>query len=723
MAKDLVIVESPAKARTVGRFLGNKYVAKASMGHVRDLPRDKMGVDVDDKGFHPSYFVLPDKKKVIAELSKASKDAGTVYLATDPDREGEAISWHLIKAAKIDESKARRVFFHEITKDAIKEAFENPRELDQSLIDAQQARRILDRLVGYRLSPVLWGKVRRGLSAGRVQSVALRMVVDREREITGFVPEEYWTIDAILAKGPQDGGKTTTFKAGIHSVVGETGKRQKGSIKITGEERAREITSDLDGAEYRVESVRTKEAHNRPSAPFITSTLQQEGWRKLRFTARRTMQIAQQLYEGLPIGNEGSVGLITYMRTDSTNVAAAALQEASRYIKKKFGAEYAPKAPRLYKKKVRGAQEAHEAIRPTSIQREPASMRQFLTSDQFRLYDLIWKRMLTSQMMDALFDATTADITADSRMSATQYIFRATGSVLKFPGFRVLYMEDKDDATGDRSENGSPLPKLGKGDPLDCHGLDTEQHFTQPPPRYTEATLIRSLEEQGIGRPSTYAPIIATLMDRDYVRKDRGRFEPTKLGTAVTDLLTAHFPDIMNIGFTARIEEELDDIASGEREWVPTLRAFYGPFDQAIERAMKEAQRVPRDQIDEETDEVCEKCERPMVIKSGRFGRFLSCSGFPECRNSRPLLTRVGVECPECGGDLVERRQRGKGGKRFYGCSNYPTCSFAVNQRPLPQPCPECGKLLLASGRTNARCTSCGYKGPAPESEPVEAAV
>ena len=719
MAKDLVIVESPAKARTVGRFLGSKYVAKASMGHVRDLPAGGMGVEVDDKGFHPTYKVISDKRKVVSELAKASKAASIVYLATDPDREGEAISWHLMKAAKIDESKARRVVFHEITAEAIKHAFENPRGLDENLIDAQQARRILDRLVGYRLSPVLWGKVRRGLSAGRVQSVALRLVVDRERAVLAFVPKEYWSIEAALAK--RENGRGASFKADLHSIKG-----QKGQVEVPNEVRAKEITADLEGAEYVVASVKKREAHSRPSAPFITSTLQQEASRRLRFTARRTMQIAQQLYEGLSVGEEGDVGLITYMRTDSTNVAASALSEAAAFVRKRFGPEYAPKSPRMYKKKVKGAQEAHEAIRPTSIGRQPDNIRGHLSSDQYRLYDLIWKRMLASQMSDALFDSTKVEVTADSRKSGAQYIFRAAGSVLKFRGYRVLYMEqseDADEAAGEETEKATTLPELAESDALNCQGLTPEQHFTQPPPRFSEATLIRSLEEEGIGRPSTYAPTITTIVDRDYVQRERGRLIPTKLGMVVTDLLTAHFSDIMDIGFTARVEEELDDIANGQREWEPMLRDFYGPFDKAVERAMKEAERVPRDQIDEETDEVCEKCERPMVIKTGRFGRFLSCSGFPECRNSRPLLTRIGVQCPECGSDLVERRRRGKGGKRFYGCSSYPSCEFAANERPLRQPCPECGKLLLASGRENARCTSCDYKGPVPEEEPTAVAV
>ena len=718
MPKDLVIVESPAKARTVERFLGSNFVAKASMGHIRDLPRREMGVVVDEKGFHPSYAILPDKKKIISELTKACKEAGTVYLATDPDREGEAISWHLMHAAKIDKSKAKRVVFHEITRDAIREAFANPRDLDQDFIDAQQARRILDRLVGYRLSPVLWGKVRRGLSAGRVQSVALRIIVDREQEIKLFVPREYWSIEALLSKHPA-ADRSTAFKANLHSIEG-----QKGPAKIADEKRAHEITADLVGAAYSVDSVRKKETRSRPSPPFITSTLQQEASRKLRFTARRTMQVAQQLYEGLAVGDEGATGLITYMRTDSTSVSASALQEAIQHIRSEFGAEYAPDSPRLYTKKVKAAQEAHEAVRPTSSRMTPQSIRNNLTSEQFRLYDLIWKRFIASQMKDALFDSTSLDIHAPSKLSGTTYVFRATGSILKFAGFRILYMEDADDAPADDDKEGAaPLPDLSKGDALDCQKLTPEQHFTQPPPRYTEATLIRMLEEQGIGRPSTYAPIIATIMARDYVLKERNRFIPTKLGTAVTTLLTAHFPDIMDTGFTARVEEELDEIANGTRKWTPVLRDFYTPFDQNIERAMKEAERVPRDQIDEETDEVCEHCERPMVIKTGRFGRFLSCSGFPECRNSRPLLKRVGVECPECGNDLVERRRRGKGGKTFYGCSGYPDCEFAVNQRPLPQPCPDCGKLLLASGRTNARCTVCEFKGPAPESEPLEVAV
>ena len=718
MAKELVIVESPAKARTIGRLLGNKYVAKASMGHVRDLPRRQMGVVVDDLSFRPTYSVPADKRKVVAELARASKEADTVYLATDPDREGEAISWHLIQAAKIDESKVKRVVFHEITQSAVKEAFDNPRGLDYHLVDAQQARRVLDRLVGYDLSPVLWRKVRRGLSAGRVQSVALRLIVDREREIDAFTPEEYWSIGAILAKMNQKGPESA-FKAALRGIEG-----QRGRFHIGNADEANDITSDLDGASYLVDSVRKKVRRARPAPPFITSTLQQEAWRKLRFTARRTMVVAQQLYEGIALGEQGSVGLITYMRTDSTNMASSALQEAATYIKEKFGASYAPKSPRLYTKKVKGAQEAHEAIRPTSIRQEPDSLKQSLNRDQLRLYQLIWRRMLACQMADAVFDATTVEIGADGVKSTKRYEFRAVGSVLKFAGFRRIYMEDTDDSTGAQSEDETaPLPELEKGEALDFRSLASEQKFTEPPPRFTEASLVRAMEDLGIGRPSTYAPTIATVMDRDYVRKDRGRFVPSKLGIVVSDLLTAHFPDIIDTGFTARVEENLDEIARGEREWTPVLREFYGPFTKAVNRAMEEAQRVPRDQIDEESGEVCEVCERPMVIKSGRFGRFLSCSGFPECKNSRPLLTRVGVECPECGSDLVERRGKKRGARNFYGCSGYPKCTFAVSRRPLPRPCPECSGLLVSAGRANARCNSCDFSGPVPEAEPTEVAV
>ena len=773
MAKNLVIVESPAKARTIGRFLGSGYTAIASMGHVRDLPKRKMGVAIEDD-FQPEYLVMPDKKKVVSQVAKESRQADTVYLATDPDREGEAISWHLMEAAKIPESKTQRVVFHEITRDAIEKAFADPGPLDRNLIDAQQARRILDRVVGYRLSPVLWRKVRRGLSAGRVQSVALRLIVDREAEIDAFVAEEYWTIDANLAKrgAGDDPAQSIRFKAGLRSIQG-----RKGQIKIPDGQRAGEIRADLEGAEYAVDSVRKTDSRSRPRAPFITSTLQQEAARKLRFNARRTMQIAQQLYEGINVGGgEGQVGLITYMRTDSTNVAASAVQEARSVIARKFGPEFMPNKPRAYTRRVKGAQEAHEAIRPTSLEREPAQLRQRLNRDQYRLYRLIWERMLASQMSDALFDSTRVDVAAPGR-SGVVYLFRATGRVLKFRGHLALYMEGRDDGQADENEETPPLPPLEQGDALDCLGVAADQHFTKPPPRYTEATLIKQLEQAGIGRPSTYAPIMSTIMSRDYVVKDQGRFVPTKLGKAVVGLLTNHFPNIMDVGFTGEVEKYLDDISEGKRPWVPTLRELYDPFDASVERALKEAERVPSELIDEESDEVCEKCERPMVIKSGRYGRFLactgfpecketrplltgsngeplsqetidelskevcvkcerpmvlksgrygpflSCSGYPECKESRPVLTRVGVKCPECGSELVERQQKGGRRRRFYGCSNYPACKFLTNQRPLSEPCPECGKLLVASGRANARCAACGYTGPRPQAELATAEV
>ena len=714
MAKDLVIVESPAKARTIERFLGKNVVAKASMGHVRDIPKREMGVNVEDRSFLPKYTVLPEKRKIISELTKAAADAATVYLATDPDREGEAISWHLMKAAKIDESKTKRIVFHEITQRAVEEAFKNPRGLDHDLIDAQQARRVLDRLVGYELSPVLWRKVKRGLSAGRVQSVALRLVVDREDEVQAFEPREYWTIEAALAR---HGADEKRLKAMLRAIKG-----RKGKLDIPDEAEARRIVADLDGAGYVVEKVTKKERRSRPAPPFITSTLQQEAARKLRFTARRTMQVAQQLYEGVNLGDQGATGLITYMRTDSTNVSSLALNETGQYVKEKFGAGYAPPSPRRYLRKVKGAQEAHEAIRPTSVYAEPSKVKQYLNREQARLYDLIWKRMVASQMSDALFDSTTIDIEAKSAKTDSRYAFRAEGSVLKFPGYRRLYMEDVDDQPAADDKEGQALPDVEENEPLGCLGIKPDQHFTQPPPRFSEATLVKALEERGIGRPSTYAPTLATVMDRDYVRKDKSRFVPTKLGIAVNGLLTAHFPVVMDVGFTARVEEELDEIAAGERAWVPVLQEFYGPFNEAVTLAIENAERVPRSALDEETDVVCEKCERPMVIKSGRFGRFMSCSGFPECRNSKPLVNETGVPCPECGGDLVERRG-GKSNRTFYGCSNYPKCDFTVSRKPLPQPCPECSKLLIASGRNRAQCTSCDYRGPVPEAEEAEAAV
>ena len=699
---DLVIVESPAKARTVGRFLGKKFSVKASMGHVRDLPRRKLGVEINEDSFIPTYTVSVDKRKVVAELKKAAADAEIVYLATDPDREGEAIAWHLLEAAKIDLDKARRVVFHEITESAIEEAFSNPRNLDTNLVNAQQARRILDRLVGYELSPVLWSKVKKGTSAGRVQSVAVRMVVDREKEIGAFNPKEFWTLQATFSKRQNE-----LFTASLNSV---NGKKPDISTKASSDE----IIGDLDSSNFSVSSYETKESRRRPAAPFITSTLQQEASRRLRYSASRTMTLAQQLYEGIESSGADQTGLITYMRTDSTNVAASALSETATYINEKYGANYIPETPRVYSKRVRGAQEAHEAIRPTSIFRTPASLRSSLNGDQFRLYDLIWKRMVASQMTDALYDRTVIDVSASGVHSGREFGFRATGLVPTFDGFRILYTEGRDDVD-DSEEDERGLPILKKNDDLKCESLSGEQKFTQPPPRYTEPTLIRSLEKEGIGRPSTYASIIGTIQDRDYVRKDVGRFVPTKLGIVVTEFLQEYFENIMDIGFTAEMEKKLDDIAEGDEQWNPMLLSFYEPFDISIGVAKEKAQRVDRSKLDEETDQVCEQCERPMVIRGGRNGRFIACTGFPDCKNTKPLL--VGVKCPECvPGGLAERKSR-RG--VFYGCTNYPDCKFAVNTMPLSQPCPDCDGLLLPARGQNARCASkeCGYRGPAPVDE------
>ncbi|SVA05562.1 uncharacterized protein METZ01_LOCUS58416 [marine metagenome] len=701
MAKDLVIVESPAKARTVGRFLGKDYDVKASMGHVRDLPRKKLGVEIGDNGFIPTYTVT--NRQIVSELKKAAATAGTVYLATDPDREGEAISWHLVEAAKIDVNKTQRVVFHEITKPAIEEAFANTRDIDVDLVDAQQARRVLDRLVGYILSPVLWSKVKKGTSAGRVQSVALRMVVDRQDEIDAFKPVEYWTIDALLGVKP----KENLLEASLVSIEGSKKKPE-----ISNENDAALILKDLKGSGFVVQSYITKESKRRPSAPFITSTLQQEASRRLRFSASRTMILAQQLYEGIDMGAAGVEGLITYMRTDSTNVSAVALTEASEYINDKYGSGYALEKPRIFSKKVQGAQEAHEAIRPTSVLRTPETLRHKLDRDQYRLYDLIWKRLVASQMAEALYDRTTVDFGAKSVSSAKAYTFRSTGSVLKFDGFRVLYTEAKDDET-EEEEKG--LPILSNGQEMHCNELIKDQHFTEPPPKFSEASLIRNLESEGIGRPSTYASIIGTILERDYVRRDRGRITPTKLGIAVTEFLKEHFEDIVDVGFTAGMEKQLDDIAEGLMQWNPMLQEFYGPFDQAIETAKVEAVRVPREKIDEESDQICEKCERPMVIRGGRNGRFIACSGFPDCKNTKPLT--IGIKCRECNvGELAERKsKRGI----FFGCTNYPDCNFAVNTKPISNPCPDCDGILLPSGRDNVRCASkeCGFRGSITEFE------
>ena len=634
MVDKLVIVESPAKAKSIGKILGRSYSVKASVGHVRDLPQWGLGVDVKN-GFAPKYEVLKAKRKVVEDLKEAASKAKAVYLATDPDREGEAIAWHLVAAAELDGVEKHRVVFHEITEEAIKEAFRHPRQIDMHLVDAQQARRILDRLVGYKISPLLGSKVRRGLSAGRVQSVALRIIVEREREIQSFVPQEYWTIEAELSKFSTD-SKPPSFRA---KLAGIKGKGEK--LKLNSGEDAEPIVQQLKKAAYFVTQIKKKRIARQPAAPFITSTLQQEAWRKLRFTADRTMAVAQQLYEGLSLGPEGEVGLITYMRTDSTRVADLAIQETRHYVAEKYGAEFLPSKPRLFTRKAKGAQEAHEAIRPTKAEREPDSVKPYLNADQAKLYRLIWERMVASQMAAAVFDTTAVDIEAREPREGKVYILKATGSILHFPGFLVLYSEGKDEAEG-VEEAGAGLPPLDEAEQLRLLDIFPEQHFTQPPPRFNEATLVKALEERGIGRPSTYAPIISTLRRRNYVERKRdGRFYPLEIGFVVNDLLVQHFPNIVDIGFTAKLEEQLDEIARGERGWVGAISEFYVPFEETLRKANANIVKVK--QADEPTDEVCPQCGRPMVIRAGRFGKFLACSGFPKCKTTRSLTAKVEV--------------------------------------------------------------------------------
>jgi DNA topoisomerase-1 len=700
----LVIVESPAKAKTIGKYLGSGYTVKASMGHVRDLPKSTLGVDVDDN-FAPTYLVPRDKSKLVKELKESVQKAREVYLATDPDREGEAIAWHLVAATGAESKPVRRVVFYEITPEAVKAAMANPREIDPDLVDAQQARRVLDRLVGYKVSPLLWKKVKRGLSAGRVQTAALRIVAERERDIAAFEPVEYWSLDAELAKQtgaeprPQD-----IFRAALQRVRGK-------KVALENGEQTQAVVDALGGAMYRVADVSRKEVQRRPSPPFTTSTLQQEASRKAGFGVRRTMQLAQELYEGIDLGAQGAQGLITYMRTDSTNVASSAQMAARDVIAGRFGADYLPERPPVYTRKAKGAQEAHEAIRPTSPQRDPASVKPFLSSQQFKLYQLVWQRFIASQMRPAILDQTGVDIAAGrpeeiDRPGEPPFLFRATGSVVKFPGYMAVYQAGRDEGdSADELEKGA-LPPLGSGEDLDLLRLIPEQHFTQPPPRYTEASLVKALEERGIGRPSTYAPTVATILARGYVSIEAKKLAATELGLIVNDLLVEHFPSIFDVGFTSQMEEELDEIASGDRAWVPTLQEFYGPFVETLNRAEQTMERVRLK--DEPAGEDCEQCGRPMVIKLGKYGKFLACSGFPECRNARPLLVRIGMQCPAChAGEIVERRSRK--GRTFFGCERYPACDFASWNKPIDRACASCGNAyLVESGRGQAKCPACG---------------
>ena len=745
MSKSLVVVESPAKARTIKKILGRDYIVESSVGHIRDLPTKELGVDIEN-AFAPKYVLIRGKGKIVKSLQSEARKVDNIYLAADPDREGEAICWHLAEELKKIQKPIYRITYNEITKSAILNAIENPGEIDMSLVDAQQARRVLDRLVGYQISPILWRSVKPGLSAGRVQSVAVRLICEREAEIEAFKPEEYWTLTATLT--PVD--VEHLFLAKLHKIGSKKGEINNYGFRID-EARAKELAADTKTKSYVVEKVQKRERKQRPVPPFITSTLQQEASRKLRFAAKKTMFIAQQLYEGLEIGSEGSVGLITYMRTDSTRVAQEAIQATRNYIKTTYGTEYLPARSVNYRSK-KGAQDAHEAIRPTVPLRTPVVLKPYLSGDQYRLYDLIWKRFIASQMKPTILDATTIDIKAET------YLFRATGSVIKFNGFRRIYMEGKDDTAAAESqadEENINLPTVKEGDTLDLRTLEPKQHFTQPPPRYNEATLVKMLEAKEIGRPSTYASILSTIQDRGYVTRERRQLLPTDVGRLVNHLLIHGFPNIVDVAFTAKLEEQLDTIADGKVKWAQTLGAFYPPFQTALKEApdkMYEARKA----MEEESEEKCDKCGSNMIVKWGRYGRFLGCANYPECKNIKPLSTddappsepeptdtecdkcgkpmvvrtsraggkflscsgypkcknakpiSIGVDCPEsdCDGYLGERRSRR--GKVFYGCSNYPKCEFSTWDKPVPEPCPECNAPFLVEKTKKARSSGTG---------------
>jgi DNA topoisomerase I len=698
MTKSLVIVESPAKAKTIGKYLGKQYLVKASLGHVKDLPKKDLAVDVD-RDFTPRYEVIEGKKKLISELKQAAKNVDSVYLAADPDREGEAICWHLkeeLEPKKAAKPAIFRVMFNEITAKAVKKAFERPLPVNINLVEAQQARRVLDRLVGYKISPLLWDKVRRGLSAGRVQTVALRLIVEREREIRAFQKQEYWTIDvALQAQKPP-------------ILTARLNKRGEESPQIGNEQGAKDIVADLDGASYIVQSVATREKRRNPVPPFITSTLQQEASRKLRFSVKRTMMLAQGLYEGKELGKEGSVGLITYMRTDSTRVSEDALAEVRGLVSGRYGPNYLPESPNVYKTK-KDAQDAHEAIRPTSVLRTPESLEKFLAEDELKLYRLIWMRFVACQMNPAIFDQTTIDIVAKAK-SNIDYLFRATGSVLKFEGFLKVYEEGKDQKDQDDEDLKHKLPAVTEGERLKFREIRPEQHFTEPPPRYNEATLVKKLEADGVGRPSTYASILSTIQDREYVKKDGGKFVPTELGMVVTDLLLESFNDLFEVSYTARMEEELDEIEEGKLEWRAAMAEFYDRFQKDLEHAAENMTDIKR--MERPTDLVCEKCGKPMVIKWGKHGSFIACTGYPECTNTRELTVdlpdidtaNLGEQdeaeyCENCGRSMVLKK--GRFGQ-FYACSGYPDCKttkqIGGEQRkdvPLDEKCPVCGGTLV----------------------------
>jgi len=686
----LVIVESPAKARTVGRFLGKGYTVKASVGHVRDLLRSQLSVDVDNH-FTPKYRVPNEKREVVKELKKLAKKAEEVYLATDPDREGEAIAWHLMEAAEIEPDLTKRVVFHEITEPAINEAFSHPRDINSDLVDAQQARRVLDRLVGYSISPILWEKVRSRLSAGRVQSVALRLIVEREREIEDFIPVEYWTIGAELKPEKLN----STFVTKLAKIDGK-------DPELPSEQMVKPILVDMETADYTITKVKRGERKRNPAAPFVTSTLQQDASRKLGFTAKRTMGLAQGLYEGKDVGEGGTTGLITYMRTDSPNVSALAQKEARAYVTNKYGADFLPPKPPQYKTKSKSAQEAHEAIRPTSVMRDPAKVKPYLEPAMFKLYRLIWQRFVASQMESAVYDTLQVEVTGIT--SAHEYLLRASGSAVKFPGFLVVYEETLGEEAKRREEENVKIPVgVAEGQKQELIRLIPEQHFTQPPPRYSEASLVQALEENGIGRPSTYAPTLSTIQTRGYVYREDKRLVPTETGMLVNDLIVKYFPEIVDYNFTARMEEDLDKIAAGDAEWVKIMDEFYGPFSKKVEKAQEDMPVVKSEP--EPVGRDCPKCGRELVIRYGRYGKFISCSGFPDCRHTEPWLEKIGVTCPQDGGDLVERKTRK--GRTFFGCNNYPECDFTSWKRPIEQPCPNCQGLLVIVNKREVQCIKC----------------
>ncbi len=686
---NLVIVESPAKAKTIQKYLGKKYEVIASMGHIRDLPKSTIGVDIENN-FKPKYINIRGKEALIKELKAAAKKSDKVYLATDPDREGEAISWHLSHLLGLSDQDDNRVTFNEITKSGVVNGMEHPRKIDQDLVDAQQARRVLDRIVGYKLSPFLWKKVKSGLSAGRVQSVTVRLIVDREAEIKAFVPVEYWTVDAkFLAKGARK-----AFGAKFYGMDGE-------KTELRTQEEAQAVLDRLQGAEYTVSGIKKSVRRKAPAPPFTTSTLQQEASRRLGFQARRTMKAAQELYEGVDVKGMGAVGLITYMRTDSLRVSDEARTAAYQFVETAYGKDYIPKSPKVYKTK-NNAQDAHEAVRPTMPGLSPDQVKESLTTDQYKLYKLVWERFIASQMADALLDTVSVDI------SANGCLFKASGYTVKFDGYTVLYEESKDD----EDEAVGALPKLAQGDLLKLKSLEPNQHFTQPPPRYTEASLIKTLEENGIGRPSTYAPTITTVLTRGYVEREGKQLVPTLLGEVTTQLMKEHFQSIVDVDFTAKMEKNLDNVEIGKKPWVNVIKDFYGDFAQTLAKAEEIMGDVRIKVPDEETDIVCEKCGRNMVIKTGRYGKFLACPGFPQCRNTKTIAQETPGLCPLCGGKVLEKKS--KKGKKYFGCEKNPTCQFMTWDTPLAEKCPKCGSTLYKKAGKNGKVyclkPDCGFE-------------